>query len=81
MKKLASPSPLSSLPVTMAIVLAVTISCSVVVVHCSEEVRAQADTDAALPQPDGGHQGPAPPAPHGGTPRGPQPPCCVRPGV
>ncbi|CAL4977383.1 unnamed protein product [Urochloa decumbens] len=77
MKKVASP--LSSLPLTMAIILAVTISFSVVA-HCSE-VRAEADTDAAVPQPDGGHQGPAPPAPHGGTPRGPQPPCCVRPGV
>ncbi|CAO2174337.1 unnamed protein product [Urochloa humidicola] len=76
MKKLASP--LSYLPVTMAIILAVTISSSVVI-HCSE-ARAQIDTTDAA-QPEGGHQGPAPPAPQGGGPHGQQPPCCVRTGV
>jgi hypothetical protein len=37
--------------------------------------------DAAVPHPDGGHQGQAPPAPKGGTPVQPHPPCCERPGV
>ncbi|TKW13054.1 hypothetical protein SEVIR_5G075100v4 [Setaria viridis] len=74
MKKLAS---LPSLPVMTAIILAVAISCSVVV-HCSE---ARAQADAAVPHPDGDHQGQVPPAPQGKTPIQPQPPCCERPGV
>ncbi|PUZ57726.1 hypothetical protein GQ55_5G452500 [Panicum hallii var. hallii] len=71
----------SSLPVMMAIILVVTAVVSSSVVHGSE-ARAQADIDGAvLPHPDGGHKGPAPPAPQGKPPHRPQPPCCVRPGA
>ncbi|KAG2587381.1 hypothetical protein PVAP13_5NG142081 [Panicum virgatum] len=73
-----SSSPAVMMATTTLVAVAVVSSS---VVHCTE-ARAQADTDGAvLPHPDGGHQGPAPPAPQGGPPQRPQPPCCVRPGA
>ncbi|KAJ1256082.1 hypothetical protein BS78_K088600 [Paspalum vaginatum] len=60
----------------LAIIVVIAISCSAVV-HGRSEARPQdADADAA----EGGHQGPAPLTPQGGTPRNPGPPCCISPG-
>nr|CAB3476552.1 unnamed protein product [Digitaria exilis] len=79
MKKFSS-SP-SSLAVKMAIILAITISCSAI--HCSEarpqgwttrRLLAVAETDAAVPIP---RPGQAPPAPQTNGSRRPGPPCCV----